>query len=121
MIFFAKLDALSDTVTSRRVRDSSTSVMSYSAISNCGGSASRASIHRAARATPSGRQREELQLFEDELDKYSQQFKQFEKVRKLAFVEEDFTTENGLLTPSLKLKRRVAVERFENELTGLYG
>ena len=35
-------------------------------------------------------------------------------------VLEDFTTENGMLTPTLKVKHRVVLERYGQELDGLY-
>ncbi len=55
-----------------------------------------------------------------DLDKYSAEFRQFDRVKKFALIPEDFTQENGLLTPSLKLKRRVALERYGAELEKLY-
>ena len=33
---------------------------------------------------------------------------------------EDFTTDNGMLTPTLKLKRRKVMERYGADLDGLY-
>jgi long-chain acyl-CoA synthetase len=36
-------------------------------------------------------------------------------------IEEDFTTENGMLTPKMSLKRRVALEKYSASLEALYG
>jgi long-chain acyl-CoA synthetase len=33
---------------------------------------------------------------------------------------EDFTTDNGMLTPTLKLKRRAVLERYGQDLDALY-
>ena len=44
----------------------------------------------------------------------------FEKVRKVIPVEKDFTIEDGELTPTLKVKRRVVEKRFKNEIEALY-
>jgi len=33
---------------------------------------------------------------------------------------EDFTVENGILTPSLKIKRREVVKRYGQQLEALY-
>jgi long-chain acyl-CoA synthetase len=59
-------------------------------------------------------------LIQQEIDQRSEHFKQFEKVRKVALVGEDFTLENGLLTPTLKLKRRAVLEKHGAPLLGLY-
>ena len=44
----------------------------------------------------------------------------FEKVRKVIPVEKDFTIEDGELTPTLKVKRRVVEKRFKNQIEALY-
>ena len=59
-------------------------------------------------------------LLRDEVDKHSAEFKQFEKIKKLKLIGEDFTQENGMLTPKLSLKRRVVRERWNDVLQGLY-
>jgi long-chain acyl-CoA synthetase len=44
----------------------------------------------------------------------------YEIPRKFVFLEEDFTLENGMLTQTLKLKRRVVVDTFSEEIEGSY-
>ena len=44
----------------------------------------------------------------------------FEKVRKVIPVEKDFSIEDGELTPTLKVKRRIVEKRFKNEIEALY-
>ncbi|MFE9607196.1 AMP-dependent synthetase/ligase [Streptomyces sp. NPDC006012] len=44
-----------------------------------------------------------------------------ESIRAFALVEGEFTEENGLLTPSLKVKRRAAAEVYAAEIEALYG
>ena len=44
----------------------------------------------------------------------------FETVKKVIPVEKDFTIEDGELTPTLKVKRRVVEKRFKNEIEALY-
>jgi long-chain acyl-CoA synthetase len=58
--------------------------------------------------------------FKKELDHYGEKFKGFEEVRDFALVDEDFTTENGMLTPSLKVKRRAVLEKWGDLLNALY-
>jgi long-chain acyl-CoA synthetase len=60
------------------------------------------------------------QRFAQEIERLSAEFKGYERVRSFAFVLEDFTQENGTLTPSLKLKRHEIVRRFAPVLEGLY-
>ena len=60
------------------------------------------------------------QLFQDEIDQYSAEFKQYEKVRKFALGATDFTPENGMLTPTLKLKRRIVLEHYQATIDALY-
>jgi long-chain acyl-CoA synthetase len=59
-------------------------------------------------------------LFKDELDHYGEKFKGFEGVKDFALIPEDFTTDNGMLTPSLKVKRRKVVEVYQPVLDALY-
>ncbi|MBX3217021.1 MAG: long-chain fatty acid--CoA ligase [Labilithrix sp.] len=59
-------------------------------------------------------------LFKKELDHYGEKFKGFEGVKDFALVSEDFTTDNGLLTPSLKVKRRKVFEKYEPVIEALY-
>ncbi|MCY3759416.1 MAG: long-chain fatty acid--CoA ligase [Acidobacteria bacterium] len=44
----------------------------------------------------------------------------FETVKKVIPVEKDFTIEDGELTPTLKVKRRVVEKRFKSEIEALY-
>lgn len=59
-------------------------------------------------------------LLEGEIEAACREAKGYERVRKFAVVEEDFTTENGMLTPTLKLKRRVVLERYGALIESLY-
>lgn len=59
-------------------------------------------------------------LYKKELDTYAGKLKGFEDVRDFALVEEDFTTENGMLTASMKLKRKKVLEVHGTVLEALY-
>ena len=41
--------------------------------------------------------------------------------KKVALISEDFTTQNGMLTPSLKVKRRVVWGKYAPQIEALYG
>ena len=61
-----------------------------------------------------------LKFFKAEIEKYSEKFKGFESVQDFALIDKDFTTENGMLTPSLKLKRRAVLEKYGPTIDDLY-
>jgi len=41
-------------------------------------------------------------------------------VRNFAILPDDFTLENGMLTPTLKLKRRIVIDRYADRINDLY-
>ena len=43
-----------------------------------------------------------------------------EKIKKFKLIDEEFTIENGLMTPTLKLKRKKIIEKYQQELEKLY-
>jgi len=47
-------------------------------------------------------------------------FAQFEKVRKYKLLTEEFTIENGELTPSLKIRRKIVMENYSGLIDSLY-
>jgi long-chain acyl-CoA synthetase len=55
-----------------------------------------------------------------EVDKYSAEFKGFERIKKVILIAEDFTTQNGMLTPKLSLKRREVLQKYRPKLEALY-
>lgn len=59
-------------------------------------------------------------VIEEELKKYAKSFKGFERPEKFVLTAEDFTTDNGMLTPTLKLKRRNVLSKYEPALDALY-
>ena len=44
----------------------------------------------------------------------------YQMPKKVLLIEEDFTVENGMLTPSLKAKRRVIEERYKDRIDACY-
>ncbi len=60
------------------------------------------------------------ELFKTELDRAQSSIKHYERVRDFVLVPDEFTPENGMLTPSLKVKRRAVMTKFGAELDALY-
>jgi long-chain acyl-CoA synthetase len=59
-------------------------------------------------------------LIENEIMKYSRDFRTYELVRNFWLVSEPFTRENGMLTPTLKIRRRTVLRKYEARLQSLY-
>jgi long-chain acyl-CoA synthetase len=59
-------------------------------------------------------------LIKDELAHYGADFRNYERPSKFVLITEDFTQENDMLTPSMKLKRRNVLAKYEAELEALY-
>ena len=43
-----------------------------------------------------------------------------EKIKKFVIINEEFTIENGMLTPTLKLKRKEIIKNYKQQLENLY-
>lgn len=59
-------------------------------------------------------------LFAQELKTVCADFRGYESPKKFALVLDDFTINNGLLTPALKIKRREIEKRFADIINDLY-
>ncbi|MEN8234837.1 MAG: long-chain fatty acid--CoA ligase [Actinomycetota bacterium] len=59
-------------------------------------------------------------LYQREIDRLSGSIKGYEKVRGFVLEDEEFTPENGMLTPSLKVKRRAVMTRYGDDIEKLY-
>jgi long-chain acyl-CoA synthetase len=57
---------------------------------------------------------------EQELKELQRDLSAFERVRRFTLLAEPFSVENGLLTPTLKVKRKAAIERYGPEIEKMY-
>jgi long-chain acyl-CoA synthetase len=60
-------------------------------------------------------------LIKAEIDRLSKSFADFERVRRFTLLDHEFTVDSGLLTPTMKLKRRVVAERYAKEISTMRG
>ena len=60
------------------------------------------------------------ELFRHEIDRYSRDFKGYETIRSFVLTPDAFTTDNDLMTQTLKIKRRNVVTRYKQDLANLY-
>ncbi len=61
--------------------------------------------------------KKEIEFYIENLNKNSSLI---EKIKKFKLIEEEFTIENGMLTPTLKLKRKKILEIYKKDLEKLY-
>jgi long-chain acyl-CoA synthetase len=59
-------------------------------------------------------------LIRGELERLGSEFRRFEQPRDFVLIREDFTIQNGQLTPTLKLKRNEVLARYGGLLEALY-
>ncbi len=60
------------------------------------------------------------QIIEDEVYRANRELENFEKIRQYTIVSERFTEQNGLLTPSQKIKKKAVFDRFSREIDQMY-
>ena len=60
------------------------------------------------------------ELFKEQLKHFGKDFKGFEHPQNFALLSEEWGIDNGLLTPTLKLKREVVEEKFKKEIEELF-
>jgi len=59
-------------------------------------------------------------LIQENINEVNEHLAQFETIKKFCISTEEFTIDNGLLTPSLKIKKKVILKKFENEINAMY-
>ena len=59
-------------------------------------------------------------LYEEIVEGVNQNLARFEKLKRVMLVPDEFTIENGSMTPTLKLRRRVIDERYRGQIDELY-
>ena len=60
------------------------------------------------------------ELIQHEVDERNKQLASFETIKKFIIVPQDFSIESGELTPTLKIKRKVITQRYQEQLEALY-
>src|SRR5579871_693242 len=59
-------------------------------------------------------------LYESAVEEVNQNLARFEKLKRVILVPEEFSPESGILTPTLKLRRRVVEDRYRSQIEELY-
>jgi long-chain acyl-CoA synthetase len=61
-----------------------------------------------------------IDLLERQIDRLTPNLARYEKIKKIALLENEFTIEGGELTPTLKIKRRVIEQKYRDVIEKLY-
>ncbi|WP_440908612.1 AMP-dependent synthetase/ligase [Candidatus Pelagibacter sp.] len=54
------------------------------------------------------------------IEKINTKLTLLEKIKKIQLIDENFSIENGLMTPTMKVKRKKVSEKYKNQLENLY-
>ena len=61
-----------------------------------------------------------LALIKDTVERYNQNFNQVEQIKKFELLPEEWSVDGGELTPTLKLKRKVILEKYREAIARIY-
>jgi long-chain acyl-CoA synthetase len=62
-----------------------------------------------------------LDLYKELIDSFNKFFNQVEQIKKFELLPNEWTIESGELTPTLKLKRKVIMEKYKSAIDRVYG
>ena len=61
-----------------------------------------------------------IKMIKETTDRVNKKLSQIEQVRKFLLIDEEFTVENNMMTPTLKVRRFKVKEKYQNQLEALY-
>jgi len=61
-----------------------------------------------------------IKKYQEIIDELNRHFARAEQVKKFKLMHREFSQENGELTPTLKLKRKIVMNNFKNDIDSLY-
>jgi long-chain acyl-CoA synthetase len=61
-----------------------------------------------------------LALYQGEIDRLNEGLAQFEKIKRFTLLDHELSAEAGEITPTLKVRRRVIMDRYDREIQTLY-
>ena len=57
---------------------------------------------------------------DQQLHKFNEHFNHTEQIKKYALLPQEWTVDTGEITPTLKLKRKVIMEKYSQEIEAIY-
>lgn len=61
-----------------------------------------------------------IRLIQQQIDRYNPEFGHVEQVKKFTLLPEEWTIDNGILTPKLSIRRKVVEEKHQKEIEAMY-
>ena len=61
-----------------------------------------------------------IDRYRKEVEAYNKYFGDFEKVKRFELVDREWTIDNGEITPSLKLRRKIVAEHYKDLIDGMF-
>ena len=61
-----------------------------------------------------------LELFQQEIEAVNERLSKFETIKRFRLINDEFTVENGMLTPTFKVKRTKVQQRYEELIESMY-
>jgi long-chain acyl-CoA synthetase len=62
----------------------------------------------------------EKEKIDNVIEKINKKLTLLEKIKRIQLIDENFSIENGLMTPTMKVKRKKVTEKYKNQLEELY-
>jgi len=66
------------------------------------------------------KQTEVLNLFEEEVNKFNEFFPHYEQIKKVTLLNDQWGIDSGELTPTLKLKRKFILQKYQDKIEEMY-
>ena len=64
---------------------------------------------------------EVMKKMQEEIEIYNKEFAPHEQIKKFRLVSEEWTTANGLLSPTLKVRRKILQEKYKEIIIDIFG
>ena len=61
-----------------------------------------------------------IKIIQQQIDRYNPEFGHVEQVKKFTLLPEEWTIDNGIMTPKLSIRRKVVDEKYKNEIDAMY-
>jgi long-chain acyl-CoA synthetase len=61
-----------------------------------------------------------IKMIQQQVDRYNPEFNHVEQIKKFTLLPEEWTIDNGIMTPKLSIRRKVIDEKYSKEIEAMY-